>query len=87
MTVWNQDDARYCTRCLVELHGTAQDQPHLCADVALRHARREKQVDATLVIMRRYGLVSSLVPQDGDVMREAAEAVVARLANMGVDQD
>ena len=66
--------ATYCQRCHEQVHGSATDQPHLCADISKRLARRERQVEAVLAI----------VPA---LTREDAQAIVTRLAGIGVGEE
>lgn len=70
---------KYCVRCNAEVHGLPQNQPHLCADVKRRLARREAQRDAVVVILDAHVTVQTA--------RRLAELIVAKLANMGVEQD
>jgi len=73
---------RYCDRCKAELHGTAQDQPHLCPDLSKRLARRKRQVDAIIPVIEaaqeRYYMADP---------RPYAEEIVAKLAHLGVEDD
>lgn len=67
-----------CVRCgvLVKPH----EAEHLCADVKLRYERRERQVEAVIDILRVAG-----VGVNRSVV--TAQAIVAKLANMGVETD
>lgn len=65
--------ARYdCQRCGATCFTT--EPPHLCKDVAARLKRRERQVAAVL----------TLAPA---LDRDTAEAIVAKLAQLGVTED
>lgn len=72
-----------CVRCGVTLHSTTTPPgKHLCKDKAARLARRQKQVDATVRILALHrGSI-----QDLDLV-PVAEAIVAKLAGMGVTDD
>ena len=72
--------ATFCPRCNEQLHGLPKDQPHLCKDVQRRLRRREKQRDAVVDILRAYGV-------GVDRAMRSAEEIVAKLANMGVEED
>lgn len=69
-----------CVRCgeaVFVMPRDADNVPHLCADIRKRLARRERQVAAVEAILREgHG---SIRP-----MRDTAEAIVTRLAGMGV---
>ena len=83
---------RYCDRCQAEIHGTAQDQPHLCPDLSKRLARRKRQVDAIIPVIvaaqERYVLhVEAVLSGDMADPRPYAEEIVAKLAHLGVEDD
>lgn len=64
--------ARYtCSRCGATAHTTDADG-HLCADIAARLKRAERQVQAVL----------SVAP---GLDRDTAEAIVQRLNRLGID--
>jgi hypothetical protein len=71
--------ARYwCERCGAEAN--TLDSGHVCKDVAARLKRRERQVEAVMDIL--------LDAMDGyGDARPFAEAIVAKLAGMGVTDD
>jgi hypothetical protein len=72
----------YCPRCNAQVHGLAKDQPHLCKDIAKRLKRRQDQVFAVEHILGCY------FPNiDRGTSTVIGEAIVARLANMGVTDD
>jgi hypothetical protein len=66
-----------CVRCHVIVPG---NDPHLCADVKRRYERREKQVTAVCDLLWEHGVYMA----DSTPL---AQAIVAALANMGVDRD
>ena len=70
----------YCTRCEEQVHGKAEDQPHLCKDLAKRLARQTKQRDAVLDLMDESRL-------HGWTAEALAEAIVKKLSQMGVAND
>lgn len=77
----------YCQRCHEQLHGLPEDQPHLCKDIKRRLARREKQKAAVESLIAAW-----LLSMDANVTLEwnvgpLAENIVAKLANMGVEED
>lgn len=63
-----------CTRL------SQDNEPHLCRDIRRRLARRERQVAAVEAIL--WQARGSMLP-----VRDQAEAIVAKLANMGVTDD
>jgi hypothetical protein len=73
--------ARYwCERCGTE--SNTLSAPHMCKDIAKRLARRQAQVEAVRTILADYaGDIAD------DMYTEAAEAIVAQLASMGVTDD
>lgn len=76
--------ARYtCERCGADEN--TMNAPHLCKDVKKRLERRQRQRDAVLEILteNRHGLVLAWEELSGEV----AEAIVERLAAMGVEGD
>ena len=75
---------RQCARCKADVHGKPADQPHLCADLAVRLVRRQRQVDAVIAILRNRRMDDGI---DDDLLREAAEDIVKKLANLGVEND
>lgn len=78
--------ARYwCKRCQEE--SNTLDPPHLCADIAKRLKRREAQKQAVLDIIRKavYDDYADEPGFKGD--EDAAEAIVKKLAQMGVTDD
>lgn len=77
----NKSGTRYCVRCRAELHGTAEDQPHLCADVAARQKRRERMVNETLEIIDSYIV---LPERNHDLIHKMGEEIVHRLLNLGI---
>ena len=72
---------RNCTRCGAEVHMSAENQPHLCADIAKRLARREKQIAAVVEILGPGEL-----PFGRDI-NTVAEIIVKKLSEMGVTDD
>jgi hypothetical protein len=74
---YNTGMSRYCVRCTQELH---KGQEHLCPDIAKRLKRREAQVEAVCKL-----LYTMPVPEPR--IRQAAEAIVAKLSQMGVEND
>lgn len=69
--------ARYqCPRCGVTENTT--NPPHLCADIAARLKRRERQVQAVLDVLHGFNLSRD---------RDVAEAIVAKLNQLGVTED
>lgn len=71
--------ARYeCARCRATCFTT--DPPHLCPDVAARHKRRARQREAVIELLEE-GRAKGLP------WEETAEAIVTRLAQMGVASD
>lgn len=75
----------HCHRCGAQVHGLPEHQPHLCSDIAMRLKRREAQVQAILPILRE--LNNRHDSQAVEDEHEAAEAIVAKLAGMGVTDD
>lgn len=74
--------ARYtCARCHAVCFTT--NGPHLCPDIAARLRRREAQVQAVLDVFSVRGLLDGYE----DTKRAIAEAIVQKLANMGVQND
>ena len=74
---------RFCTRCNIEVF----DEPgeHLCADLAKRYARRERQVAAVILILDgEMDDEGAIYP---DKFKGAAEEIVKVLANLGVEDD
>ncbi len=72
---WNLGATRYCERCHEERHGE-----HLCADIAKRLARRERQVQAVLAIWAgRDPIIAT--------SRKVAEEIVQKLSELGVQDD
>ena len=72
--------ARYwCERCGEE--SNTLSEPHLCKDVAKRLTRRVKQREAVRDILSE----SICVRGDWNELGALAEAIVAKLAQMGVD--
>lgn len=71
--------ARYwCERCKQE--SNTLSAPHLCADIARRYARRERQRQAVIDELRATSL-------DEKSLDGLASVIVQRLANMGVEED
>lgn len=71
--------ARYwCDRCRQECN-TLSDL-HICADIARRYARREKQRQAVIDELS----ATTLDEESVDIL---ASNIVQRLANMGVEED
>lgn len=73
---------RYCVRCKAEVFG--EPGSHLCADLAKRLARRERQVNEVeriLAFHMRHGDASV------EGVRLVAEGIVKVLANLGVEND
>ena len=71
---------RRCERCNAELHGTAQDQPHLCKDLEQRRKRQQRQINAVTDILREYGVGI-------DRAVRASDDIVRRLNNLGIEED
>ena len=74
---------RYCTRCKAETFG--EPGSHLCADIAKRLARRERQVNEVESIL--YDHFAGYYDINEQDRRDAAYAIVQRLANLGVEND
>lgn len=76
--------SRYdCARCGVTYHAVGPDfEGHVCKDIAARLKRREAQKAAVVDVLRSHaGDIA------GDLFDDAAEAIVTKLAGMGVDHD
>ena len=71
-----------CVRCGAEVFGLPQHQPHLCADIVKRLARRERQRDAVVELLDEAFQIGN-----PNLVRNVAEDIVAKLANMGVEND
>lgn len=70
--------ARYtCERCKADCN--TLDPPHLCRDVAARLRRRARQADAVIEVHLEHSA--------DPMSRTEAEAIVERLARLGVEGD
>lgn len=72
---------RTCTRCQAAIVPPSAE--HTCTDVARRWAKRHKQAQAVDDLLKR-ALPGMLYNDDRQAL---AEAIVATLANLGIDQD
>lgn len=72
----------YCQRCNARVFGQAEHQPHICKDIAGRLKRRQDQVFAVEQIL---GCHFPLLERGESKI--ISEAIVKRLANMGVADD
>lgn len=77
--------ASYCVRCREQVHGKAEDQPHLCHDLVKRLERRRSQTRAVEDILDHAAYERKLGGAQG--RRVAAEMIVAVLSQMGVADD
>lgn len=71
-----------CDRCRAAVHGRAQDQPHLCKDLAKRLERQTKAVQIVRsILIDRAGDIA------GDLTEDAALEIVKALSgrDLGVD--
>lgn len=76
--------SRYeCPRCWATYHIVkgVNEEPHVCKDIARRIAKRERQVQE---VMRLLKSARTIGPSFD---RTVAERIVKTLANLGVEED